>query len=159
MADLKLPAFDPMTLDSVAATNYPPALRAAVEGRSRRKLTPHLGLTNFGVNVLTLAPGAASSHRHWHVAQDEFIYVLSGEVTLITDVGKQVLKPGMCAGFPKNSGDGHHLVNHTNAPAMVLEVGDRAQPDAAHYPDVDLWARAVPAENRVEFVHKDGTPY
>jgi uncharacterized cupin superfamily protein len=159
MPDLKLPALDPMTVESKGGTNYPAPLAGVVDGRAKRRLTALLGLTNFGVNVTTLKPGAASSHRHWHTAQDEFIYVISGEVTLVTDLGKQVLGPGMCAGFPKNKPDGHHLVNHTATDAMILEVGDRSWPDGAQYPDVDLWAKPVDAENRLEFVHKDGSPY
>lgn len=126
-------------------------------GRSKRALGEALGLRNFGVNLVHLEPGAASALRHWHTRQDEFIYVLEGELTLVTDAGPQLLKAGMCAGFPAGKADGHHLINRSPQPAVYLEVGDRLPGDDVYYPDVDLMARS----NRpaYEFLHKDGTPY
>jgi uncharacterized cupin superfamily protein len=159
MADLKSPALDPMTVEASTGSNYPPAFKPVVEGRFKRRLSPALGLTNFGVNLTTLQPGASSALRHWHTAQDEFVYVLTGELTLVTDAGTQVLRPGMCAGFPKGKADGHHLVNKTTMPAMYLEVGDRAVPDEARYPDVDLQARAGTAPGQFVFTRKDGSGY
>jgi uncharacterized cupin superfamily protein len=158
MPNLTLPALDPMTVAAAAGSAYPDALKAVVQGRRKRRLGPVLGLTNFGVNVTTLLPGAGSAHRHWHMAQDEFILVLEGELTLITDGGEQVLRVGECAGFPKGKADGHQLLNKGTTPAVYLEVGDRTLPDNAFYPDVDLAAEPQ-ANGGVIFTHKDGTPY
>jgi uncharacterized cupin superfamily protein len=159
MSALKSPALDPMTMESVARTNYPAAFHHLVAGRSRRRIGDALGLTNFGVNLTTLLPGAHSAIRHWHEAQDEFIYVVSGTLTLVTNVGEQKLTPGMCAGFPKGKEDGHKLVNKSDAPAMYLEVGDRAMPDMGHYPDDDLAIKRGDKPGQFSYVHKDGTPY
>lgn len=148
------PALDPGSVALETGSSYPEPLRAAVAGRQRRRLGNALGLTDFGVNLVTLAPGAASAQRHWHSAEDEFIHVLDGELTLITDNGEQVLGPGMCAGFPKGVADGHHLVNRGPGPARYLEIGSRRNGDLVTYTDVDL---ALSAE-RV-FTHKDGRPW
>nr|WP_282184535.1 cupin domain-containing protein [Azospirillum baldaniorum] len=102
-----------------------------------------------------LEPGAASALRHWHTRQDEFVYVLDGELTLVTDAGETVLRPGMCAGFPAGKPDGHQLVNRSDEPATYLEVGDRSAGDEAHYPDEDLRYDSVTDL----FTHRDGTPW
>ncbi len=138
-------------------TNYPPEYAARVEGREKRPLGDFFGLANFGVNLTRLAPGAASALRHAHTKQDEFVYVLAGHPTLITDAGETRLAPGMCAGFRAGSGDAHQLVNRSDADVVVLEVGDRTPGDAASYPDDDLCAVAVDGGWR--FTHKDGKPY
>lgn len=152
------PALDPATVPPRTKSVYPTeALRAPLAGRSKRALGDALGLRNFGVNLVTLAPGAHSSERHWHERQDEFVYVLEGEVTLVTDDGAQVIGPGMCAGFPAGVPNGHHLINRGTTPAVYLEVGDRLPGERAHYPDADLEGRASSAATR--FFHKDGTPY
>lgn len=154
---LKPPALDPATVEARTGTIYPPPFDEIVRGRSKRSLTKALGLTQFGVNITELAPGAASGHRHWHTHEDEFVYVLEGEVTLVSDAGEQVLGPGMCAGYPAGRPDGHHLVNRTDRPAVLLEVGTRDARDEAHYPDVDFHC----APNRYErpaFARKDGSP-
>ena len=122
-------------------------------GREKRKIGDALGLNKFGVNLVTLKPGAASSQRHWHSHSDEFVYILEGEVTMISDAGEEILGPGMTAGFPANNGDGHHLVNKSGADVLYLEVGDRPPKDDADYPDVDMLVRDG------KLVHKDGTPY
>ena len=116
-----------------------------------------MGLSQFGVNLLTLPPGAWSSQRHWHENEDEFIYVLEGEVTLITDAGEQRLGPGKAAGFPANSRDGHHLVNRSDRPVRVLEVGTRASREYGEYPDIDMTLETVDGLTR--FLHKNGVPY
>ena len=116
-----------------------------------------MGLANFGVNLTELAPGAWSSQRHWHTRQDEFVYVLQGEVTLISDAGEQVLTPGMCAGFPAGVADGHHLINRGSVPARFLEVGDRLPGDAGHYSEVDLAARS--GSTPYVFTRRDGSAY
>jgi len=158
MPKLTLPALDPENVDAATGSAYPASLKSIADGRHKRKLAAALGLTNFGVNLTTLLPGAGSAHRHWHTAQDEFVYVLEGEVTLITDAGEQVLRAGMCAGFPKGKPDAHHLINKSNAPAVYLEVGDRTTPDTGHFPDVDLMAEPQ-SDGTAIFKRKDGTPY
>jgi uncharacterized cupin superfamily protein len=136
------------------ATIYPPPFNKMVAGRTRRRIGDALGLTSFGVNLTTLEPGAYSSARHWHALEDEFVYVVEGEVVLITDAGETVLRAGMAAGFPAGSPDGHQLVNRGNRPATVLEVGDRRPGEQVTYPDIDLHLRWTPI-----VTHKDGRPY
>ncbi|HEY5960831.1 MAG TPA: cupin domain-containing protein [Polyangiaceae bacterium] len=138
-------------------TNYPPIFAARVEGREKRALGDVFGLTNFGVNLTRLAPGAMSALRHAHTRQDEFLYVLSGEPTLITDAGETPMGPGMCTGFRAGTGDGHHLVNRTNDFVEYIEVGDRTPGDAADYPDDDL--EAVMVDGAWHMTHKNGLPY
>ncbi len=154
---LRKPAFDPTTVEARTGTNYPEGLKAIVEGRTKRKLGDAAGLTRFGVNLVTLAPGAASAHRHWHSHEDEFVYILDGAPTLVTDAGEQVLGPGMAAGFPAGVPDGHHLVNRTDADVTYLEVGNRDPDDTGGYSDVDLAVQKV--DGAYVFTHKDGTPY
>jgi uncharacterized cupin superfamily protein len=120
------------------ATVYPPEFAGAVKGREKRSLGDFFGLTQYGVNLTTLAPGAWSSHRHWHEHEDEFIFVVEGEITLIDDSGEHLLKPGMCAGFKAGVANGHHLVNKAKTPVTYLEIGSRAALERAHYPDVDM---------------------
>lgn len=148
---------DPAGLPGDANTDYPDPFRAAVEQREKRKLGDAVGMTNFGVNLVRLPPGAASSQRHWHSKQDEFVYVLEGELVLLTDAGEQVLSAGMCAGFPAGSGDGHQLLNRSDRDARYLEIGDRTPGDEVDYPDIDLLVRWIDGVER--YVHKDGTPY
>jgi uncharacterized cupin superfamily protein len=127
-------------------------------GREKRPLGDLFGLTHFGVNLTRLAPGAASALRHAHTRQDEFVYILEGEPTLVTDAGETVLRPGMCAGFKAGSGDAHCLVNRSERDVVYLEIGDRSDGDAVTYPDDDLAAVLGP-DGKWRFVHKDGTPY
>lgn len=136
---------------------YPEPFASQMTGRAKRVLGDLFGLENFGVNLVTLKPGAASSLRHGHTRQDEFIYVVSGRPTLHTDDGYTQLEPGMCAGFKAGTGDAHHLLNQTDEDAVYLEVGDRTPGDEAVYPDDDLKAEQV--DGRWTFRHKDGTPY
>jgi uncharacterized cupin superfamily protein len=154
---LKSPALDPASVPGAAGTNYPAPFKSRVAGRRKQRLGDAAGLKNFGVNLTTLEPGACSALRHWHTKQDEFVYVLRGELVLVTDAGEQVLTPGMCAGFPAGKADGHHLVNRTDRAAAYLEVGDRVPGDGAAYPDDDLVAEMTP--QGWKFRHKDGTPY
>lgn len=148
---------DPNSIEAVAATGYPKEFAGVVQGRLKRKLTEALGLTQFGVNVTTLVPGSASSQRHWHVTEDEFCWVLDGELTLITDQGEQVLGPGMAMSFPANDGNGHQLVNRTNKPATYLEIGTRAAIDRVDYPDIDM--KAVKIDGKHRFTRKDGSEF
>lgn len=137
---------------------YPEPFASRMAGRSKQALGDRFGLTNFGVNRTTLAPGATSALRHWHSVQDEFVYVLSGHPTLVTDEGETRLAPGICVGFKGGQANGHHLVNRTSEDAIYLEVGDRLPGDASFYPDDDLNARKD-ADGTWRFEHKDGTPY
>ncbi len=157
MGKLKAPAFDPKELPETSSTGYPEPYKSRVAGRHRRRLGDHAGLKNFGVNLTRLDPGAESSMRHWHEKQDEFIYVIEGEITLVTDAGRQKLLPGMAAGFPAGKADGHQLVNETKKPVLYLEIGDRTPGDRASYSDVDLAARTV--DGKFVFTRKDGTPF
>jgi uncharacterized cupin superfamily protein len=138
-------------------SNYPEPFRSMMVGRTKRPLGDLFGLTNFGVNITTLAPGAVSALRHAHTRQDEFIYVVSGSPTLYTDAGAQLLSPGMCAGFKAGTGYAHRLVNESVQDVVYLEVGDRSAGDAASYPDDDLVAKLEAGE--WQYAHKDGTPY
>ena len=137
-------------------SNYPEPFAARVEGREKRVLGDVFGLNNFGVNLTRLAPGAQSALRHSHTRQDEFVYILSGTPTLVTDTGQTRLSPGMCAGF-RAGGEAHHLVNRSGEDVVYLEVGDRTPGDGAVYPDDDLQAALVDGAWR--FTRKDGTPY
>lgn len=133
-------------------------VRKVAAGRDKRPLGDLFGLTNFGVNLTTLAPGAYSALRHAHTKQDEFIYVLEGEPTLITDAGETLLKPGMCAGFRAGTGDAHHLHNRARGNVWILEIGDRSTGDAASYPDDDVVGAHGP-DGKWIYTRKDGTPY
>ena len=154
---LRAPALDPATVAPSGPTNYPEPFRALVAARERRRLGDALGLKNFGVNLLRLPPGCASSQRHWHSRQDEFVYVVAGEVVLVTDGGEQLLTAGMAAGFPAGKADGHHLVNRSTRDALLLEVGDRTAGDKVDYSDIDMMVRWVDGEER--YLRKDGEPY
>jgi uncharacterized cupin superfamily protein len=154
---LKLPAVDPATVDSRLGSNYPAPHADAVKGREKKPLGDATGLTNFGVNLVRLPAGALSSQRHCHSKQDEFVFVLEGELVLVTDLGEQTLTPGMAAGFPAGAGDGHHLVNRTDADAVYLEIGDRTEGDEVDYPDIDMLIRHI--DGKRTYIHRDGTPY
>jgi len=157
MSRLKAPAFDPKALPEQSTTGYPEPYKSRVVGRHRRRLGDHAGLKNFGVNLTRLDPGAESSMRHWHAKQDEFVYVVEGEITLVTDAGRQKLGPGMAAGFPAGKTDAHQLVNETDRPVFYLEIGDRTPDDSASYPDVDLAVRMV--DGKWVFTRKDGSSF
>ncbi len=148
---------DPSALTAIIGTMYPSPFDEPCRARQRKKLSDAAGLTQFGVNLLTLPPDAWSSQRHWHTDADEFVYVLQGEVTLVTDEGTEILRPGEAAGFKAGDGNGHCLQNHATADAVILEIGTRADTDAAHYPEIDLMA--PPRGEPTVFTHRDGTPY
>lgn len=151
----KSAALDPRTVTPRRGTLYPDKFKPLVAGREKRALGNALGLVNFGVNLVKLEPGAQSALRHWHSQQDEFVWMLEGELTLVTGEGPQLLKTGMCAGFPKGKADGHHLVNKSGKDAWYLEVGDRSAGDAVVYPDDDMRAAFIATYT---FVKKDGSP-
>ena len=139
------------------ATSYPEPFASRMAGRRKHPLGDLFGLTNFGVNLTRLAPGAVSGLRHSHTRQDEFFYVLQGHPTLHTDEGRMRLSPGMCGGFKAGTGNGHRLVNETGDEVVYLEVGDRTPGDEGSYPDDDI--KAALLEGKWKYVHKDGSPY
>ena len=158
---LTKPALDPMSIPARTSSGYPEPYRSRVLPREKRALGDPLGLTKIGINHTTLPPGKESSMRHWHTLEDEFIFVLSGEVVVKTDAGEQVLKAGMCAGFPASvdgkTGDGHQLINRSSEPAVYLEISNREKGDEAFYPDVDLLFCGAGAA--VMFTRKDGSRF
>ena len=139
-------------------SNYPEPFFSRMAGRLKRPLGDLFGLSNFGVNLTRLSPGGQSALRHAHTRQDEFIYVLEGEPTLITDAGETILRPGMCAGFKAGTGDGHHLINRTDRDVVYLEIGDRTAGDTGSYPDDDIQA-TLDSSGKWAFTHKDGRAY
>jgi len=138
-------------------STYPPMFAQRMTKREKRPLGDLFGLSSFGVNLTRLAPGGESALRHAHIKQDEFVFILEGRPTLVTDAGRTALAPGMCAGFKGGTGDAHHLVNETDADVVYLEIGDRLPGDGATYPDDDLSVLMVDGQWR--YSHKDGTPY
>jgi uncharacterized cupin superfamily protein len=144
------------TVKTVTGSRYPPPFHAPCVTRARQRLGDAAGLTQFGVNLTRLTPGGWSSQRHWHGAEDEFVFVLEGELVLVTDAGEETLKAGDCAGFKAGVSDGHHLQNRSAHDAVFLEVGSRCpKQDGVDYPDIDL---AVP-QGSDRFVHRSGEPY
>jgi uncharacterized cupin superfamily protein len=158
MSKPSLPAFDPADLPESNATAYPEPFRADNSRRWSRRLGDHVGLKNFGVNLVRIVPGAQSSARHAHSRQDEFIWVVSGEIVMETNEGRQVLRPGMCAGFAAGCGNAHRFVNETQQDATILVVGDRTPFDEIAYPEIDMQGKAG-ADGRYLFTRKDGTPF
>jgi len=150
-----MPKIDVSAVPVSKGTGYPEPFKEACAERTRRRLGDAGGLRDFGVNVMTLPPGRWSSQRHWHSHEDEFVYVLEGELTLVEDAGETVLRSGDCACFPKGSGNGHHLKNKGSALAVYLEVGSRQADDLTTCSDIDLMS--YNSDGR--WLHKDGTPY
>ncbi|WP_081933878.1 cupin domain-containing protein [Massilia sp. 9096] len=146
---------DLSSIPVLTGTGYPEAFAEAVNGRSKQVLGDAGGLTQFGVNLVELQPGAASSQRHWHTHEDEFVMIVSGELTLITDEGETLMRAGDCAAFPAGRPNGHHLVNRSWGTALFLAVGSRIPEDSAEYPDIDL-----KYDGKTDsYLHRDGTPY
>jgi len=150
-----MPKIDLTAVPVRPGSGYPPPFDAPCASRTRQRLGNAGGLRDFGVNLMTLPPGGWSSQRHWHSHEDEFVYVLEGEVALIEDGGETVLRAGDCAAFAKGSGNGHHMINRSNTLAVYLEVGSRNPQDLTTCSDIDM--RSANSDGR--FVHKDGTPY
>jgi uncharacterized cupin superfamily protein len=136
---------------------YPEPYASRMLGREKRQLGEAFGLKNFGVNLTRLSPNGMSALRHAHAKQDEFVYVLEGTPTVVTDEGRTQLSPGMCAGFRSGTGNAHHLINETQHDVVYLEIGDRAPGDSAIWPDDDL--QIIEVEGKRRFAHRDGTPY
>ena len=151
-----MPKIDIDTAPTRFGTGYPPPYDQPCQGRRRWKLGDAVGLTQFGVNLMRLPPGQWTSQRHWHTAEDEFVWVVEGEVVLVTDEGEQVLRPGDCAGFAAGVPNGHHLQNRSDREAVLLEVGSRRpETDGCDYPDIDL----VLDEGAGDYRHRDGRSY
>ena len=140
-------------------SDYPAPHDQPCRQRRRRRLGDAFGLSQFGVNLMELPPGAWSSQRHWHEREDEFVYVLDGEVELVTDAGATTLTPGMAAGFRAGEPNAHHLVNRSDKPARVLEVGARTTTEVARYPDIGMMYRDNPAGGDGAYFTTDGRPY
>ena len=152
-----MPKIDIASLPTDSGTGYPPPFDRVVVGRERRRLGNAVGLDQFGVNLTTLRPGAGSALRHWHEREDEFVYVLEGELVLIENEGETVLRPGDAAGFKANTPNGHHLINKSDRPAVYLEIGTRSKHERVEYPDADL--QVVRDHNGMRYTHKNGEPY
>jgi len=148
---------NPQDVPDKTNSNYPNEFKSFVVGRSKKRLGDAAGLQNFGVNLVKLEPGSCSALRHWHAKQDEFIYILEGEVTLVTNSNEQTLKAGMAAGFPAGEANGHHLINRSTSVAVYLEIGDRTPDDEVSYPDDDLMAKH--SLKGWVFTRKDGSAY
>jgi uncharacterized cupin superfamily protein len=149
-----MPKVDIAAVPVRLGSGYPAPHDAPCASRVRRRLGEAGGLRDFGVNLMTLPPGGWSSQRHWHSHEDEFVYVLEGELTLVEDAGESVLRAGDCAAFPKNSGNGHHMINQSSVTAVYLEVGSRDPLDLTMCSDIDMMSSAVDGR----FVRKDGAP-
>ena len=153
----KPPVIDPATLPERTGAPYPPPFRAPVEARRWRVLGDAAGLTQFGVNVVELPPGCWSSQRHWHSHEDELVYVLEGELVLVTDAGERLLTAGLAAGFPGGKPDGHHFINRSGKTARYLAIGSRIAADLCDYSDIDMREARGPDGNY--FADKAGRPY
>jgi uncharacterized cupin superfamily protein len=152
---IAMPKIDIPDVPEQVGSGYPAPFSQPVSARIRQALGNAGGLTDFGINLMRLPPGAWSSQRHWHTREDEFVYVLEGELSLVTDTGEQLLKAGDCAAFPKNTPDAHHLINRGTALAVYLDIGSRHADDTCHYADIDLHMQ----RDAGGYTHKDGTPY
>ena len=147
-----------INVDSVfrrTGSAYPKPFDAVAQGRVRQRLGDAGGIGQFGVNLMTLPPGSGSSQRHWHTEEDEFVFVVSGEVTLVSDKGEEVLRAGECAAFPRNVADGHQLINKSSQTAVCLEIGGRSATDVCTYSDIDMMLD----KTKGGYARKDGTPY
>jgi len=156
---LSKPALNPLTVEPLCRSGYPEPYRGRVLPREKRRLGDSLGLTKIGINRTTLPPGKESSMRHWHTHEEEFIFVLEGEVVLRTEGGEQVLTAGSCAGFPAGVSDGHQLINRSDKPAVYLEVSNRDAADTAYYSDPGVDLMFSPSSAGGIFTRRDGTPY
>jgi uncharacterized cupin superfamily protein len=150
-----MPKIDIDSVSPRTGSGYPAPFDAPCAGRTRRRLGDAGGLRDFGVNLMTLPPGGWSSQRHWHSCEDEFVYVLEGELKLVEDAGETLLRAGDCAAFPKGTRNGHHLINDSSAIAVYLEVGTRNPNDLTTCSDIDLMS----SNSDGRFVRKDGSPY
>lgn len=152
-----MPVIDQSKCPVKTGSIYPEPYASMMQGRSSLRLGDAGGLTQFGANLVMLEPGALSSLRHWHLNEDEFVWVVEGECTLVQDAGETVMRPGDCAAFPAGSTDGHHFINRSDRPARFLVVGSKAKHEVATYSDVDL--KVEMGGGKASFSYKDGTPF
>jgi uncharacterized cupin superfamily protein len=156
-ASLKPPALDPLSVVGEERQPYPAPYNTVLKGKLRRAIGDALGLTRIGVGLTELAPGAVSALRHWHAEEDEFVYVVSGELTLVTNEGAQVLRAGMAAGFPCGTADGHRLENRSSSKGSYIEISNRSGREHVEYPDADLQLDREGGSRA--WKHRDGRPY
>jgi uncharacterized cupin superfamily protein len=155
-----MPIIDPAKVPVKTGSIYPEPYASMMKGRSSLRLGEAGGLTQFGVNLVQLEPGAMSSLRHWHHNEDEFVYIVEGECILVQDAGETPMRPGDCAAFPAGNTDGHHFLNRTSKVAKFLVVGTKAPSETAVYSDVDMMVHMTPGLNgKAHFIHKDGTDW
>lgn len=155
-----MPIIDPSRCPVKTGSIYPEPYASMMQGRSSLRLGEAGGLTQYGVNLVMLEPGAMSSLRHWHHNEDEFVWIVEGECTLVQDHGETVMRPGDCAAFPAGDTDGHHFLNRTDRVAKFLVVGTKARQEIAVYSDVDMMVHVTPGKTgRADFTYKDGTPW
>lgn len=152
-----MPKLDLATVPVKTGSIYPAPYAAMMAGRSSLRLGDAGGLTQFGVNLVTLEPGALSSLRHWHMAEDEFVMVTEGTCIMVTDTGEEAMHPGDCAAFPAGSTDGHHFHNRSDRVARFLVIGSKSKHEIATYSDVDLVVEVK--DGKAAFRHKDGRDY
>ena len=152
-----MPKIDIASVKVEVSSGYPEPYRAVVAGRLRQRLGNVVGLDQFGVNLTRLKPGAQSAQRHWHAAEDEFVFIIEGTLVLCENDGETVLKPGDAAGFKAGVANGHCLVNRSTQDAVYLEIGTRSRRDEVDYPEIDLRLRKD--ENGMRYAHKSGEPY
>lgn len=157
MTDRDSPAVDALSIEPRIGSGYPAPFDADCARREKRRLGDPFGLTQFGVNLVRLPPGQWSSQRHWHHGEDELVYILEGRPTLVTDAGKQLLGPGMTAGFKAGVPDGHHLVNESDNAVLYIEIGTRREAEEAEYADIDMRVRV--ADGKASYFYRDGRPY
>ncbi|TWF51957.1 cupin domain-containing protein [Neorhizobium alkalisoli] len=150
-----MPKLDLSKIPKIKGAGYPAPFDAPCADRIRQRLGDAGGLTDFGINLMHLPPGNWSSQRHWHSHEDEFVYILQGEVVLVEDEGETLLRAGDCAAFPKNTGNGHHMINRSTTVAVYIEIGSRQHEDMTTCSDIDM--KSANADGR--FVHKDGSSY
>ncbi|MGR3290239.1 MAG: cupin domain-containing protein [Paracoccaceae bacterium] len=151
-----MPKIDLSQVPVKTASAYPGALSAKMDGLSQKRVGDAGGITQFGANLITLAPGALSSLRHWHEQQDEFLVIISGELTLVDDAGDTTLIAGDCAAFPAGVANGHHLINNSDEDGLFLVVGTHTDTETCWYSDEDM--KVTDANGSSEFTRKDGTP-
>ena len=150
-----MPKINIAAIPVLQGSGYPKPFDAPCAARKRQRLGDAGGLRDFGVNLMTLPPGNWSSQRHWHSHEDEFVYVVEGELVLVENDGETLLRAGDCAAFPKGTGNGHHMMNRSDMTAMYVEIGSRNPDDQTTCSDIDMMSSN--ADGR--FLHKDGTPY
>jgi len=154
-----MPKIDTTAAPKGSGSRYPAPFAEPCKARSWLRLGDAAGLTQFGVNLVRLPPGAWSSQRHWHSHEDEFVSIVEGEVVLVTDAGEEPMRAGDSAGFKAGVTDGHHFQNRSSSDAVLLVVGSRSDADEGAYPDIDLFVPAGHYSGPLVWHHKDGAPY